>query len=181
LTQDHPLSLSDIDPDDIVERKVVDHPKVTNQWSIVRHIALQVLYEVDSADHPVGDVLNKHLAGHQLPPKTADYLRQLVLTILENHRRIDAVIQNAAPEWPLQQLALVDRNVLRIAICEFAILTRTPLKVAIDEAVRMAKIFGAEGSSRFINGVLGTLANDAEGLRESLTARGDDVDNPTDE
>ena len=147
----------------------------------MRHIALQVLYEVDSADHPVGDVLNEHMAGHQLPPKTADYLRKLVLTILKHYRQIDAVVQDAAPEWPLSQLALVDRNVLRIAICEFAILTRTPMKVAIDEAVRLAKIFGAEGSSRFVNGVLGTLANDPDGLRKSLSAPDDEAHKATDE
>ena len=181
MNQDHPLNLSDIDPDDIVEREVVDHHIVTNQWSIVRHIALQVLYEVDSADHPVGEVLTGHLSWHQLSPKAAEYLRILVSTILKQYREIDQVIQKAAPEWPLSQLALIDRNVLRIAICEFAILTRTPMKVAIDEAVQLAKIFGAEGSSRFVNGVLGTLADDPDGLRQSLSALADEEDKLTNE
>jgi N utilization substance protein B len=160
--------LPELNPDDAIEREIIEHPEATNPWSAMRRIALQILYEVDNAGHPLGDVLNTRLAEVDLPRNTLNYLRQLVVTVREHQPDLDAVIQKAAPEWPLEQVAVVDRNILRIAVCEFAILTRTPIKVAIDEAVRLAKVFGAEGTARFVNGVLGTLADDPEALRQRL-------------
>lgn len=153
----------------MIECEVVEHPDTTNPWTIIRRIALQVLYEVDSAGHPVGEVLDRHLANYDLKPKIAKYLRKLVSTVIEHRQQLDVVIQRSAPEWPLGQVAVVDRNILRIAVTEFAILTHTPLKVAIDEAVQLAKLFGADGAPRFVNGVLGTLASDPDVLRQALT------------
>ena len=172
---DHDVpGLPDLNPDDVIEREIIEHPEATNHWSAMRRYALQILYEVDNAGHPLGDVLNTHLGEVDLPRNVVNYLRKLVVTVREHQQGLDEVIQEAAPEWPLNQVAVVDRNILRIAVCEFAVLTRTPLKVAIDEAVRLAKVFGAEGSSRFVNGVLGTLADDAVALRQMLAIPGDD-------
>src|SRR5437016_4861413 len=101
-----------------------------------------------------------------------DDLRQftykLVNGVLEHKVRLDVVIQEYAPEWPLSQMAVVDRNILRIAIFEFAILKETPIKVAINEAIELAKDYGSDSASRFINGVLGTLASHEDELRAVL-------------
>ena len=171
--------LPDLNPDDVIEREIIEHPEATNHWSAMRRVALQILYEVDNAKHPLGDVLNTHLGEVDLPRNAINYLRKLVVAVREYQPGLDEVIQEAAPEWPLTQVAVVDRNILRIAVCEFAILTRTPIKVAIDEAVRLAKVFGAEGSPRFVNGVLGTLADDPVALRQRLAVPGNDPPDQT--
>ena len=74
-----------------------------------------------------------------------------------NQAQIDQIIHQYAPEYPVDQLATIDRNILRIGIYEFAVATETPLSVAVDEAVNLGKLFGADGSVRFINGVLGSI------------------------
>lgn len=84
--------------------------------------------------------------------------RRLVAGVLEHKQDLDKLIHRFAPEWPLEQIALIDRNILRIAIYEMTIDRTAPLKVAINEAVELAKAFGAESTPRFINGVLGSLA-----------------------
>ena len=107
-------------------------------------------------------------------PLTGDLLTfayKLVNGVLSNKERLDVVIQRYAPEWPLNQMAIVDRNILRIAIFEFAILDETPIKVAINEAIELAKDFGAESTSRFVNGVLGSLSSHESELRETLGER----------
>ena len=165
-----PKGLPDFDADDVISHEVIEHAKATNYWTAARRIALQVLYEVDSARHPVGEVIDMHLSYHDLNPKAVKFLRKLVLGVLESHERLDRVIQHFAPEWPLSQVAIIDRNILRLAIYEFAIAERTPVKVAIDEAVQLARLFGAEGSPRFVNGVLGALVDDPTTLHQMLGA-----------
>ncbi len=96
----------------------------------------------------------------------------LVNGVLEHKARLDVVIQEYAPEWPLSQMAVVDRNILRMAIYEFAILKETPMKVAINEAIELAKEYGSDSASRFINGVLGTLASHEDELRAVLEKDG---------
>ena len=86
------------------------------------------------------------------------FARQLVTGVLQNRANLDQLIHEHAPEWPIDQMAVIDRNVLRIAIYEFSIARITPLKVAINEAIEMAKTYGADSAPRFINGVLGSLA-----------------------
>ena len=97
------------------------------------------------------------------------FAQRVVNGVLAHSERLDAVIQRYAPEWPLVQMAIIDRNILRIAIFEFAILKETPIKVAINEAIEMAKNFGSESASRFVNGVLGTLASRQAELEEVLS------------
>ena len=77
-------------------------------------------------------------------------------------------IARYAPEWPLDQMAVVDRNVLRIAMYEFLVTDETPVKVAINEAVELAKVYGSDSAPRFINGVLGTLADQLEELKREV-------------
>jgi N utilization substance protein B len=127
-----------------------------------RALALQTLYEVESARHPVEEVLAQRLAEKPLSPDGEKFLRALVAGVLENAPKLDEEIARHAPEWPLEQMALVDHSILRMALWEFAIGRETPLKVAINEAVELAKEYGADSAARFVNGVLGAVA--AEGV-----------------
>jgi N utilization substance protein B len=123
-----------------------------------RRLALQALYEIDCTDHPVGTVLNERLESDTYREETRTLTIRLVSGVLEHRDQLDALIRRYAPEWPLDQIAILDRNILRIAIFELIIDDSVPVKVAINEAVELAKTFGAESTPRFINGVLGTLA-----------------------
>lgn len=177
---EHPLaSVFDFEPTDIIASEVIEHPRPTNDRSTARRAALQVLYEVDSTAHPLGTVLQEQLKANALKEKAADYLRQLVMGVSQNRVQLDRVIQHFASEWPLDQVAIVDRNILRIAIYEFAISTKIPVSVAIDEAVELGKLFGSESTPRFVNGVLGTLAENLEALRQFFHKHGQATARPT--
>jgi N utilization substance protein B len=133
-----------------------------------RTVALQALYELDCTTHSLADVMSGRLETDPLSEDLLTFAYQLVNGVLAHKDRLDIVIQQYAPEWPLNQMAIVDRNILRIAIFEFAILKQTPIKVAINEAIELAKDFGSDSASRFINGVLGTLANHEDALKTAL-------------
>ncbi len=120
--------------------------------------ALKALYELDTTNHPVGVVLIQRFAEEHLSPAGEEFARTLVTGVHAQRAALDALIQQHAPEWPVDQMAVVDRNVLRIAIYEFHIAHLTPLKVAINEAIELAKTFGSDSAPRFVNGVLGALA-----------------------
>jgi N utilization substance protein B len=135
---------------------------------LARTVALQALYELDCTHHSVAEVMSARLEEQPLTDDLRQFAYKLVNGVLAYKDRLDAVIQVHAPEWPLNQMAVVDRNVLRIAIYEFAIARDTPVKVAINEAIELAKDFGSDSASRFINGVLGTLAAHEEELRAAL-------------
>jgi N utilization substance protein B len=133
-----------------------------------RVIALQALYELDSTRHTVADVMAARLEETPVADDLRQFAFKLVNGVLEYKERLDSVIQVHAPEWPLSQMAVVDRNILRMAIYEFAISGETPIKVAINEAIELAKDFGSDSASRFINGVLGALASREDELRAAL-------------
>jgi len=123
-----------------------------------RALALQILYEVDSAGHTVDNVLSRILAEEKLPEENASFVRELVTGVIQNKGKLDQNIKNFAPAWPVEQIPVVDRNILRLAIFEILINNKVPVKVAINEAVELAKTFGADSSSKFINGVLGSIS-----------------------
>ena len=134
-----------------------------------RSIALQVLYEVDSADHRPDTVMLARLEDEPLADEGAEtFLRDMVFGVLRHRDLLDQLIHEHAPEWPVDQMAIVDRNVPRIAIYELAMERETPLKVAINEAVELAKLYGSDSAPRFINGVLGTLANKQQQLIDAF-------------
>ncbi len=160
--------LPEIKPEDIVETEVIEHEEAATERTLARRVALQVLYEVDSAHHAVANVLAARLEEEAVSKKAARYVQRLVTGVLHHRDRLDIVIQNYATEWPLDQMAIVDRNVLRLAIYELLVEPIVPLRVAIDEAVALARLFGAEGSIRFVNGVLGTLVTDKDRVRQLL-------------
>ena len=132
-----------------------------------RIIALQTLYEVDTSRHLPEDVLQRNLdepASENLSglpsadDKVRDYGSALVLGVLANRGNLDRLIEECAPSWPLDQMSSIDKNILRLAIFEILFDNSVPLKAAINEAVELGKRFGSDSSSRFINGVLGTVA-----------------------
>jgi N utilization substance protein B len=98
----------------------------------------------------------------------AEFVSQITMGVWPIVKQLDQFIAEHAPEWPLDQVATVDRNILRIALWEFAVSENIPIKVAINEAVELAKAFGSDSSPRFINGVLGSLAIRQNEIRQSL-------------
>jgi len=124
-----------------------------------RIVALQALYEVDVTHHDPEVVLQQRLAYKPLPQDGRDFAYTLMQGIIEHRADLDALIQANAPEWPLDQVAVIDRNILRMAIFEFVVEGNTPMKVAINEAVELAKLFGSDSSGRFVNGVLGAIVS----------------------
>ena len=133
-----------------------------------RGIALQVLYEYDVAGHPLGDAIFARLEEESLEANLEDFVREIVYGVTPIVDKLDEVITEHAPEWPLDQVAIIDRNILRIALWEFAVAKCTPIKVAINEAIELAKVYGSDSSSRFINGVLGSLVNHSGEIQNVL-------------
>jgi len=133
-----------------------------------RSIALQVLYEVDLTGHPAGWVLNERLELDDLEQSLQDFSRQIIEGVLPIASKLDDFIAQHAPEWPMDQVAVIDRNIIRIALWEFAVAGCTPIKVAINEAIELAKIYGSDSAPRFVNGVLGGLAARQNEITQSL-------------
>ncbi len=123
-----------------------------------RSIALQALYEIDVTGHSPDLVITERLAESPMEDNLGEFARNIVLGIQPIVHELDEIIAKHAPEWPLDQVAIIDRNIMRIALWEIAVSNQTPLKVAINEAVELGKIFGSESTPRFVNGVLGSLA-----------------------
>jgi N utilization substance protein B len=130
-----------------------------------RRLALQVLYELDCTRHAVESVLSERLDSEDHRENIRTLTTRLVDGVLEHRAHIDDLIRHYAPEWPLDQIAIIDRNILRIAIYELAADPNIPVKVAINEGIELGKTFGSESTPRFVNGVLGTLATREPDLR----------------
>ncbi len=143
----------------------------TSVRRLARVLALQTLFEVDSSGHAAADVLARHLEENGMAGEGVEFGCGLVFGVLEHTGELDGIIAAAAPNWPMDQMAKVDKNILRLAIQELLFNTDVPLKAAINEAVELGKRFGSDSSSRFINGVLGTVAVEAESRRAQQTAR----------
>jgi len=141
---------------------------------------LQVLYECDLTNHPPGEVLQERLVEDELDPTLVEFAQQIIMGVLPISATLDLFIAEHAPEWPMDQVAVIDRNILRIALWEFAVADVTPVKVAINEAIEMAKYFGADSTPRFVNGVLGSLANRQQEIRQKfIAAASRDTPSPT--
>lgn len=122
-----------------------------------RRAALQVLYEIDTTDHKPGVVLEARQVVARLEADGLAFLRWLISGVVTHKTDMDQLIGRYAPEWPVEQLAVVDRNILRMSIFELLNPdSDVPAKVVVNEAVELAKIFGSDSSPRFVNGVLGT-------------------------
>lgn len=126
-----------------------------------RSIVLQSLYEWDfyGKKSDLERIVEKNIKEFGPGLEDQSFIWQLITEVVKHLKEIDEIIAKSAPQWPIDQISLVDRNVLRIGICEllFGDKTAVPPKVAINEAIELAKGFGGESSGRFINGVLGTV------------------------
>lgn len=124
-----------------------------------RTIALQALFEIDCVGHDPEVTLGRLIEESGLPEAAASFAHELVQGVLDNKPKIDTTIQTNAPSWPVEQLSVIDRNILRLAIFEILINNEVPLKAAINEAIELAKTFSSDSSPRFINGVLGSISS----------------------
>ena len=134
-----------------------------------RGIALQVLYEYDLTAHPLGMSLEARFEEEVVDEQLLDFSRQIIMGVSQIIPMLDQVIASHASEWPLDQVAIIDRNILRIALWEFGVAKITPVKVAINEAIELAKIFGSDSSSRFVNGVLGSLVDHSTEIQNQFS------------
>ena len=127
-----------------------------------RVVAFQALYEADFKNiTDTNKLFKRHVTNLELEGENIDFAKELVEKTKRNIDSIDKTIEGVAPEWPINQVAIVDRNILRMAICELTYFD-TPPKVIINEAIEVAKTFGSETSAKFINGVLGTVYRNSE-------------------
>jgi transcription antitermination protein NusB len=133
-----------------------------------RGTALQILYELEITNHLIGTVIQQRFDQAKLGDELEVFARDLVTGIAPARDLLDDHISLHAPDWPIDQVSAIDKNILRISVWEFAVKTDVPLKVAINEAVELAKMFGSDSSPRFINGVLGSLAKNLNTLKKSL-------------
>ena len=144
-----------------------------------RAVALQALYELDCSSHEPGAVLAEREEDGKLPEGQHEFARALVFGVLKDRARLDRWIARFAPEWPVAQIAIVDRNILRIALWEFAVGRVSPVRVAINEAVELAKLYGSDSAPRFVNGVLGSLAEHQYDIRQQILSAQKEAGNET--
>jgi N utilization substance protein B len=123
-----------------------------------RIAALQALYESDTSTHDTLAALERISVDAGLTEAQEAFARELVTGVLDQLGAIDDVIRQAAPQWPLEQISAIDRNILRLAIREILMNNGAPIRAAINEAVELAKTFGSDSSARFVNGVLGSVS-----------------------
>jgi N utilization substance protein B len=136
--------------------------EIIQQRRHARRLAVQALFEIDSVGHLPGVVIDERLAADEPGEVAAHYLRWLVSGVVQHLPALNDLITKYAPEWPVDQLAIIDRNILRLALFEIgAAEADAPPKVVINEAVELAKIFGSDSSPRFVNGVLGSALDEA--------------------
>lgn len=129
---------------------------------LARSIAMQSLYEWDfwgKDKNKLKEAVEKNMAEFGPGMDGADFIQRLVKGVSENYPKLDKIIEKAAPEWPLEQITITDRNILRLGLYELLLGDRreVPPKVAINEAIELAKSFSGESSGKFVNGVLGTV------------------------
>ncbi len=136
----------------------------------VRVAALQSLFEVDATDHAIDVVYERCREEEELASDGERFLHRLIFGVWEHRSYLDGVIEDAAPNWPITQMPGIDKAILRIAIYELLIdeTEHTPVKAVINEAVELAKQFGSDNSSRFVNGVLGTVVSRYRPAQEEL-------------
>ena len=167
LLEAYPIELEDCEPDEdfIVSETVVTitPPLPAADRSIARRASLQILYELDTTGHDMGAVLEAHFAERPDAYAVRQVIRRIVGGVLAHQAALDSILQRYAPEWPIDQVAVVDRNILRMATYEHLLQKRqTPIPVIINEAVQLAQLFGADQSHSFVHGVLGAITAEAK-------------------
>lgn len=123
-----------------------------------RELALKVLFQLEGTGDDPEDVLLYHAAENGATTEITNFARELVHGVLENRERLDSILTEASEHWRLEQMAKVDRVILRIAVYEIAIDRKVPTKAAINESIELAKTFSGDEAGRFVNGILGRVA-----------------------
>ena len=140
-----------------------------------RATAMQCLYQWDFRGEPTAalpaivEQVMQDLASKDDVKGNEDYIRATVEGVIANKEKIDAAIAAYAPKWPMEQMTLVDRNILRVGVYEMTVNHEIPAKVAIDEAIEIAKTYGGMSSGKFVNGILGAMYKDMP--KENTTAK----------
>ena len=132
---------------------------------LLRSVALQSLYEWDfygKNDKEIDTYLKQVMKEFAPNAGEIDFAKKLCLGVINNVKQIDQIIEQAAPDWPMDQITMVDRNVLRLGVYELLFDSDIPPKVAINEAIELAKTFGGKSSGKFVNGVLGSIFRKSE-------------------
>jgi N utilization substance protein B len=127
---------------------------------LARTIILQTLYQWDfnkEKNEQIPFILNNNLKNFAPGIDDQDFIQKIINGIIENIKEIDECIQKYAPEWPIENITIIDRNILRIGFYELKFSLEIPPKVAINESIELAKAFGGSSSGKFVNGVLGTF------------------------
>ena len=150
--------------------------RVPNSRRVTRAVVLQVLSEVDCVSHTLDEVLSYRRESQDLSAPADEFLTFMTEGVLENISELDKIITEFAPSWPVSHMSVIDRNLLRMAIYEITIGGDTPPKVAINEAVELAKIFGSDSSPRFVNGVLGSVMKTSVPKQTSPITNSDDTE-----
>lgn len=160
-------------PEDISDREKYERetlaPEPLDDRTQARGVALQILYEKDLSDHPLNLIVKDRLSQVDLSQELAEFAVRIVAGTYPNIEIIDRYLLKFAPEWPIDKIAVIDRNIIRMTVWEFAIAQITPIKVAINESVELAKYFGSDSSGRFVHGVLGKLSEHIDEIRASAT------------
>ena len=164
LLNGYPFDLENFDPDvDRITSEVVKLAQHATDRSVARRASLQILYELDTTDHPLVAIMAAHISERPEAYAVRQIIRRLVEGVTQNRSEIDAILQKYAPDWPIDQVAVVDRNILRLAVFEYLKQKRTtPVPVIVNEAVHLAQLFGAVNSPSFVHGVLGTVTSELE-------------------
>jgi N utilization substance protein B len=123
-----------------------------------RELALKVLFQLEASEDDPEEVLMYHASEGAATDEVTTFARQLVQGVIANHDKLDAILSAASEHWRLDQMAKVDRIILRIAVYEIAIDRKVPTKAAINESIELAKTFSGDESGRFVNGILGRVA-----------------------
>ncbi len=126
---------------------------------LARELAMKVFFESDLTDRDPAGLFERYKTDGSMRGVDGRYAERLVVSIIEQHEAIDSRLAVAAPAFPIDQIATVDRNVLRVAICELGETFSVPPKVVINEAIEIAKDYGGDASGRFVNGVLGAVVD----------------------
>lgn len=133
-----------------------------------RIVVLQTLYEFDfrlesrDPEVTIDEIMERNIGRYSETIDDKDFITGLITGVIKTQTKLDAIIQPVAPEWPIEQIARIDRNILRMAVWELSNSSEVPPKVVINEAVELAKSFGSDNSSKFVNGVLGTVFRNLE-------------------
>src|SRR6202521_2874080 len=123
-----------------------------------RELALKVLFQLESSGDDPEEVLSYHAAEGAATSDVANFARQLIRGVIANREKLDAILSETSEHWKLEQMAKVDRIILRIAVYEITIDRHVPTKAAINESIELAKTFSGEEAGRFVNGILGRVA-----------------------